>query len=210
MRRLLTVTAALTLSVASAQNRWDQLTKVADSDSAAPALKEWQQGVETKYWQDGVVVPIFSSWFVLSFDSLKTLFPEYRFFAVSWSERPAPGKEREAIGLAFGLETTLVCDATGKAIKEVHHTGNYEAFGELLNAAKVAIRTDDDARLVWKAFCDIHQKHWQKQPAIKINDKTWHLGDVTIDRFHYYYEVILDKDFRVISARLHADEIKKP
>jgi hypothetical protein len=209
MGRLLTVATVLTLSVASAQIRWGQLTKVSDSDSAAPALKEWQQSVESKYRQGGVAVPTFSSWFVLSFDSLKTLFPQHRFFAVSWSERPAPGKEKEAIGLAFGLEATLVCNAAGKTIKEVHHTGNYEAFGELLNDAKVAIRTSDDAKLVWNAFCDIHQKHWQEQPAIKIDNKTWHLGDVTIDRFHYYYRVLLDDESRVVSAKLHADEIKK-
>jgi hypothetical protein len=209
MIRLLTIATVFTLSVANAQMRLDQLTKVEDSDPAVPALKEWQKSIEAKYRQGGVIVPSFSSWFVLSFDSLKSLFPQHRFFAVSWSERPAPGKEKEAIGLAFGLETTLVCDAAGKIIKEVHHTGNYEAFGELLNAAKVAIRTNDDAKLVWNAFCDIHQKHWQKQPAIKIDDKTWHLGAVTNDRFHYYYEVLLDNEDRVVSAKLHADEIKK-
>jgi hypothetical protein len=209
MRRLLAIATVLTLCAASAQTRWDQLAKVVDTDLAAPALNEWQQSVEGKYRQGGVVVPTFSSWFVLSFDSLKTLFPQHRFFAVSWSEKPAPGKEKEAIGLAFGLEATLVCDATGKTIKEFHHSGNYEALGEFLNAAKVAIRTNDDAKLVWNAFCDIHQKHWQKQPAIKVDDKTWHLGDVTINRFHYYYKVLLDDESRVVSAKLHADEIKK-
>lgn len=209
MRRLFAIATVLTICFASAQTRWDQLTKVVDTDPAAPALREWQQSVEGKYRQGGVVVPTFSSWFVLSFDSLKALFPHQRFFAVSWSEKAAPGKEKEAVGLAFGLEATLVCDAAGKIIKEVHHTGNYEAFGELLNASKVAIRTSDDAKLVWNAFCDIHQRHWQKQPAIKVGDKTWHLGDITIDRFHYYYQVLLDDESRVVSAKLHADEIKK-
>ncbi|MCF6313479.1 MAG: hypothetical protein L3J39_13625 [Verrucomicrobiales bacterium] len=210
MKRLLVITILLSISVTSAQIRWDQLTKVTDSDSATPALEEWQQNVEAKYKQDGLIVPTFSTWFVITADSLNTLFPRHRFFAISWSEMPTPGKEKEAIGLAIDLEITLVCDAEGKIAKEVHHTGNYEAFGELLNAANVVIRSTDDAKLVWNAFCGIHQKHWQKQPPIKIDGKTWHLGDVTIGRFHYYYEVLLDADFRVASAKLHADEIKKP
>lgn len=204
-----TIATVLTLSVASAQMRLDQLTEVEDSDPAVPALKEWQQGIEARYRQGGFIVPAFSSWFALSFDSLKTLFPQHRFFAISWSEGAAPGMEKEAIGLAVGLEATLVCDAAGKTIKELHHTGNYEAFGELLNAARVTIRTNDDAKLVWNAFCDIHQRHWQKQPAMKVDDKTWHLGKVTIDRFRYYYKVLLDDESRVVSAKLHADEIKK-
>lgn len=210
MTRLFTLAAVFTLSVANAQIRQDQLTKLADSDSATPALKEWLQSVEANYKQGGVVVPTFSAWFVLSFDSLKTLFPQHRFFAISWSESAVPGKEKETLGLASGLETTLVCDAAGKTVKELHHTGNYEAFGELLKSAKITIRTNDDAKLVWNAFCDVHQKHWQKQPAIKIDDRTWHLGDETRDGYHYYYEVLLDADFRVTSAKLHADVSRNP
>jgi hypothetical protein len=210
MRSLITIATILSLGAASAQIRWEKLSVVADSDPAAPALKEWQQGVEAEYKKDGLIIPTFSSWFELPFDSLKTLFPDHRFFATSWSEMHAPGKEKEVMGLAAGLETTLVCDAKGKLVKEVHHTGNYEAFGELLNSEKVVIRTADDAKLVWEAFCDIHQRHWKDQPAIKIDDRKWHLGDKTIDRFHYYYEVLLDADLRVTGARLCADEIRKP
>lgn len=203
------IVLVVTLSVASAQIRWDQLEKVADTDSAAPELKKWQQRVEAEYRQGGMIVPRFSSAFELPFESLKILFPQHRFFAISWLETPAPGKEKIALGLS-SPEVTLVCDTAGKIVKEVNHTGNYEAFGELLNATKVVLRTNEDAKLVWNAFCDIHQHHWREQPAIKIDDRTWHLGDVTIDRFHYYYEVLLDAELRVKTAKLQADEIKKP
>ena len=209
MRSLITIATILSLGAASAQIRWEKLSVVADSDPAAPTLKEWQQSVEADYKKDGLIIPTFSSWAELPFDSLKTLFPGHRFFAASLIERHAPGKEKEVMGLG-GLETTLVCDAKGKLLKEVHHTGNYEAFGELLHSAKVVIRTADDGKLVWGAFCDIHQRHWKDQPAIKIDDRKWHLGDETIERFHYYYEVLLDADFRVKSATLCADEIRKP
>ena len=202
--------SAFSIGVSSGQLRTDKLTRVLESDSVFPALKEWQHDADARYQQGGMVIPTFSPWFELPFDSLTTLLPRHRFFAISWSEKAAPGKEEEAIGLAMFLSKTIVCDAEGKILKALHHTGNYEAFGELLHAANVSIRTANDAKLVWNAFCDSHQRHWHKNPATRVDEKTWHLGNTTIGKFHYYYEVVLDDDSRVLSAKLHADEKSKP
>ncbi len=174
-----------------------------------PALAKWQQDIIAKYAKTAIAEPLFASWHELPFATLKKLFPERRFFTNAWMERPVPGKEKEAIGLGGG-EYTLICDRNGKLVSEIYHYGNYDPYGSLLAANKVSIRSPEDAKLVWDAFCDLHQKHWKDQPAIQVSDTVWHLGDKTIDRFHYYYEVRLTNEHIVESARLHADEIKKP
>jgi len=207
MKTLCAVVIALSAWNADAQIRWQKLAVVEESDPATPALKQWKQTLAAKYKKGGIIVPDFSSSYELPSQSLKTLFPDKRFFAMSWCERPAEGKEKEAIGLAFCLGTTLVCDAEEKVIKEVFHTGNYEAFGELLSAEKVTIRNNRDAKIVWEAFCDLHQKHWKDQGIERKKDGVWHLGVTTTDDFHYYYQVKLDKQGAVMAGKLHADKI---
>jgi hypothetical protein len=62
--------------------------------------------------------------------------------------------------------------------------------------------------LVWDGFCDLHQKHW-KDHGIEMKDqRRWHLGVITLGDFHYYYEVLLDDEGKVVSGKLHADKIK--
>jgi len=67
-----------------------------------------------------------------------------------------------------------------------------------------------DAQLVWAGFCDLHQKHWKDQKAIKVSETLWHLGDKTTNGVHYYYEVILDAQQRIQSARLHSNDPRRP
>lgn len=191
-------------SAVSAQIRWDALTPVPANDIAMPTLRDWQQKVVENYAKGGIAEARFSSWLELPFPPLKKLFPGLRFFTVSWIERPSPGKEKEAIGLSGG-EYTLICTADGKLAKEIYHYGNYDPYGDFLATKKVSIRSPEDAKLIWDGFCDLHQKDWQDEPAVKISDTIWHLGDTTIDGVHYYYEVILDASQIVTFARLHAD-----
>ena len=193
----------------SAQIRWDALKPVAADDITMPALRAWQQKVVENYSKNGIAEAHFSSWAELPFPSLKKLFPGLRFFTASWDERPAPGKEKQALGLGGG-EYTLICSADGKLAKEIYHYGNYDPYGDFLATKKVSIRSPEDAKLVWDGFCDLHQKHWQDQSAIKISDTIWHLGNKTIDGVHYYYEVVLDAAQTITSARLHADDPKRP
>jgi hypothetical protein len=121
-----------------------------------------------------------------------------------------PGQEKRAGALPQGNAVTLICNSNGKLVREIDHYGNYEPFGEFLAANRVTIRSPEDAKLVWEAFCDLHQKHWKDQRAIKISDTVWHLGDTTIGNFHYYYQIILDADQTVVSAKLHADDLNRP
>ncbi len=124
-------------------------------------------------------------------------------------ERPAPGKEKQALGLGGG-EYTLICDPDGELVAEIYHYGNYDSYGDFLAAKKISIRSPQDAKLVWEGFCDLYQKHWKDNPAIKVSETVWHLGDNTIDGVHYYYEFVLDSSQLVTSARLHADDPKRP
>ena len=45
---------------------------------------------------------------------------------------------------------------------------------------------------------------------MKIDERTWHLGDEIREGVHYYYEVRLGPDGVVEKAELQADDIKKP
>lgn len=173
-----------------------------------PALSKWQQDVIAKYAKTDIAKPAFGSWHELPSAALKQIFPGRRFFTVGWFEHPVPGKEKQASGLG-GVEFTIACNRDGNVVSEIYHYGNYEPYGVLLAEAKRSIRSTEDAKLLWDAFCDLHQKHWKHQPAIRVSDTVWHLGDVTIDGVHYYYEVRLNEDNSVKSARLHADEVKR-
>jgi len=196
-------------TVLNAQIRKDALTPVARDDAAMPVLREWQRKRIEKCEKGGIAKISFSPWYELPSPALKQLFPGLRFFATFWTLRPIPGKEKETIGLPSELEIALILNPDGTSLKEVYTSGNYEPFGEFLAAHKIAIRSAADAKLVWEAFCDLHLKHWKDQPAVKISDTVWHLGDTTIDRFHYYYEVVLDDDHVVKSAKLVAEPVNK-
>ena len=204
--KLLTLILLLGASVLSAQIRWEAVKPVPADDIALPALRSWQEKITEGYRKNGSAGAQFSTWAELPFPSLKKLFPELRFFAVSWSELPTPGVNKP-FSLALGMEYTLVCDANGKIVKEISHYGNYEPYGELLAAEKVSIRSSDDAKLVWEGFTDLHQKHWKDNPAVKVSDTIWHLGDKTIRDVRYYYEVVLDAAQTIVSAKLHADHL---
>lgn len=187
----------------------NSLTQVAADDIAMPTLTEWQQKVVASYQRWGAVEAQFSPWYELASPTLKQLFPGFRFFVVSYSEIAVPGKEKFH-GLAQGLSFTVVCQTDGRFVKRFTHWGNYEQFGDVLAAQKVAITSAEDATLVWHAFCDLHQLHSKDLPAIKISDTVWHLGDNTIDGVHYYHEVTLDSAQTVTSSELRADDPKRP
>jgi hypothetical protein len=174
-----------------------------------PTLREWQRKVEADYFRSNYAKPEFASWHEIPASSLANLFPDLRFFTTSWSERPIPGKERAA-AFAWGLGVTLICTADGKLVRSVGHHGNYEEFGEFLAVEKIAIHSAGDAKRVWDAYCDLHQKHWKDQTAIKVSDTVWHLGKTTVSGAHYYYEVKLDSAQTVVSAKLHADDPNRP
>lgn len=204
-------TLAFTITFSPGQIRYDTAVRVTKSDPIYPALEQRRSQIEKQYEESKRALPVFSDWVQVQSPAAGLLFPSLRFAAISWGERAHPDVKDRPVNLAFGLQTTVGVATSSNSIQvELSGFGNYEAFGGLLATHRVRIQNAADAKTVWEAFCDLHFKHWQSQPAVKKSDKIWYLGDVTIDRFHYYYEVILDDDHIVKSARLHADEVKKP
>lgn len=202
------LTGLLGISVLFAQIPTGTHTLVAADDQATPVLQNWQREIAKPYETSSILTIGFSPWVELSYPSLKQLFPRSRFFKMSWMEFALPGREKEVLGLGGG-EKTLVYEPAGRIVQELDHDGNYTQFGDFLAATRTPINSTEDAQLVWTAFCDLHGKQWKEQPAIRISEAIWHLGDTTIDRVHYYYELVLDGNHIVTSARLRADEIKK-
>lgn len=197
----------------SAQVRLDTATFVQKTDPIYPSLEEYRLQILKQYDDTKQAQPAFSNWVDVQSAAVNDLFPLLRFAAITWDERVHPeAKNKKDIGwnYAFGLQVTIGVDRSSNQIKyKFDGYGNYEPFGKLLADNQIRIRNAEDARTVWEAFCDLHFKHWKSQPAIRKSESVWHLGDVTSDRFHYYYEVNLDERQRVKAARLHADEVKQ-
>lgn len=191
-------------------NKWKNL---APTDPLMPLVDEWQaqkiadiqqrrgDGARWKFQEPSEYYS----------EASRKVFPEWRFLTVGWKKVRAAGPagepaEKENL-FTDGIGSSLAISPDRKTIVEFHGYGNYEQFGAILAHAKIKIETPDDATAVWNAFCDIHWKHWHKQKHEKINDRLWHLGSVTIDKFHYYYQVELSEDHTVVRGKLKADRL---
>ena len=185
-----------------------EFKSVDSTDPATPTLDRWQAGVVERYRKGGHTQPHFGPWLEIPSESLRRLFPDLRFITIHWNEVAIPGTTEKFASRAYGLFVILAVDSSKQTTQEFFGYGNYEEFGSLLSRHDITINSPDDATLVWNSFCDLHQKHWKDQGIERIDDRTWHLGVITIDRFHYYYRVDLDSDHKVVHGKLHADEIK--
>ncbi|MGJ8724407.1 MAG: hypothetical protein ACSHYB_19635 [Roseibacillus sp.] len=209
MKSVITIVSLILLQTAQSQIRWENLVKVEAKDEVLAPVADWKEQVRTNYGKQGYIVPEFSDAYELPFDSLKKLFPETRFIALSWAERPAPGKEDVMFGRALGLGVTLVFDSENKILKSLSHHGNYTAFGELMKISRVPLRNEGHGDLIWEAFCDIHQNQWKGRKALKIDERTWRLGMNEIEGTRYFYEVDLDESGLVVSSRLNSERAEQ-
>ena len=208
MRALLLCLMLSNLSLAEKGPWRAEFKRVETSDPAMPILSKWQAGVIERYRKDGQTQPDFGPWLEIPSESLRRLFPDLRFITIHWDEVSVPGAAEDLVSRAGDLFVILAVNSTKQTTQELFGCGNYEEFGSLLSERGATIKSPEDATLVWNAFCDLHQKHWKDQGITRIDDTTWHLGVITIDRFHYYYRVDLDSEHKVIRGKLHADEIK--
>jgi hypothetical protein len=182
--------------------------RVTMDDPAQDILQDWKKETKARYNKQGLIRPDFGPWSEIESKPLQKLFPSHRFFTISWNEMPIDPDKGDTVGRAFGLYVTLAVDQNSGKKSEHFGFGNYEKFGTLLKHNSISIRTQEDARLVWDAFCDLHKKHWKNQGIKRIDSATWHLGVITIDDFHYYYRVTLDAQGVVQDAKLHADKVR--
>lgn len=185
------------------------LKPLEQADPATPAIRAWQAKREESYRKTyEALVPSFSGQWIIESGALKALFPDYRFVTTEWNELPLPGNR--VLGVACNLRVTLAVDAAGKQVKELSHCGNFEPFGEMLRDAKASLRSPEDAKRIWTAFCELHRMmDWQERPALKIDEKTWHLGNAVVEGSLRFYEVTLDEQGRVTAAQLKSKEGEK-
>lgn len=143
---------------------------------------------------------------------LHHLFPRHRFYLIGWGEKAVEGKK--AVGLAMGLYYAFIVGPNNQ-ITRLSGFGNFEEYGQFLSKNGIRLRSAEDARELWLAFCDIHQHEWHSRDLKRISAAEWHLGLYETDepmwerQHHYWYRVILDADQKVISAKMMFEDIKK-
>jgi hypothetical protein len=197
-------TALLAILVLGFQIRCGGATPVAPDDKIYPLLAEHQASVEKKYKNGGRAVAQFGRWFHIESTAAARLFPTLRFASVRYHECPHPGAKKRALGLAFALPMTLAIDPENmKIATELFGNGDDESYGRLLVDHRIGIRNEQDAELVWHAFCDLHRRHWKKDHGLRrMSEREWRLGIYTYDQ-----TIASTGGFRTIVTRSHYRKI---
>ena len=204
MKSLILLLATVLIPVISgyAQLRQIPSLMVAKDDPVLPTLTKHQDAISAAYAKDKLILPRFSPWFRVVSPSGAKLFPELRFYTISWDENLHPEAPRgpglSPIGRAIGLEKTVPIIAETNEIK-----ADYPGFWEAIIERKVAIKDQEDAELVWNAFCEIHHKHWQSSPCKRIGPDEWRLGVSSYDQ-----NVAADEKFKTMVTRTHYQRLK--
>lgn len=143
---------------------------------------------------------------------LGRLFPNHRFYLIGWDEQPVKGKK--VIGLGLGLYYNFII-GTSNEITKLSGSGNFDEYGQFLSKNNIKIKSSEDARSVWLAFCDIHQQPWHSRDLKQVSTTEWHLGlyqtDVPFrkEQFYFWYQIILGSDQKVTSAKLMSEAVLK-
>jgi len=194
--------AFLTLLILGLQIRYDGATPVAHDDAIYPLLAQHQASIERKYKAGGYTFAEFSQWIHVESPAAAKLFPTLQFASVRWSERANPAAKKP-VAQAIGLEKTLGVDRKKeKIVIELYGWGNYVAFGKLLVDHRIKLRDEEDAQLVWNAFCELHHKHWQHYKLQRISEREWRLGI-----FSYDQGISSFSGFRTIVTRTHCMKV---
>ncbi len=112
----------------------------------------------------------------LHYQTLDTIFPGWKFYLIRYSTYKKDGFEDAEVSIAYNLGFTLAISPDANKTIELGHYGNFEAYGKLLKEAEIVLKDEDDAKLIWEAFCFIHQKWWLNHEVKKVTDSLWHLG----------------------------------
>lgn len=188
------------------------VTPLAAGDPDAPLVRQWLEarkpaGLPSELKTLDVSEPV-----EIASPSLAALFPDWRFFRVTWSEAYTRKGEKYLKKNNLAGETvfqviTLGAQRSGRALIAFFDSGDYASFGELLARQRVEIRSFERAQAVWTAFCDLHDKPWQSQPHDWPDTRHWRLGETVLNDFRYYYEVVLGEDGAVVSGQLKAESL---
>ena len=167
-----------------------------------PRLSEWKASLTKRYTESKTKRADIGKWTEIESDANRRLFPEYRFFAIEWSERQAPDIPENALVICAGsLAATLAIKNDGSGKVHAFYGGPYDEFERFLQFHKTKLRTKEDAQGIWNAFCDVHRNHWHQQTNLKISDTAWELGIIVVDDIRYSWVVTLDSQHQVTTFK---------
>lgn len=137
----------------------------------------------------------------LQTDALTRLFPGYGFYMIGWSEAPPPSGGRRRGGYFSGLFYCLAIVPNGEKTR-LENGGDQGRYAKFLWDNGVSIKSEEDARQVWLALCDIFQISQHSPKVIHISPTEWHLGVYTnAYGQHGYYCVMLNAGKKVVSVQ---------
>jgi hypothetical protein len=129
--------------------------------------------------------------------ALREVFPGHAFLYLSWQDRAADPER--PIHIAHLLYAITAIAPDGSRSRHFGY-GEHESFGGLLARAGVRIRTEEEARRVYRAYCDLFRKSWTL-PCVRESATVWRLGVVLVGGRRYSYEVVVGAGGEVVSGK---------
>ncbi len=141
----------------------------------------------------------------ISSETVAELFPKWTFYVVPF-EMEKNSNFKGKVSIAFGLYDVLGARDTGE-MALFPGTGNHDDFGEFLAAQKVPLRNVQEGKLVWTAMCQILRSGSPPIEPKMAGPNLWHLGEHTVGKHTYFYEVHTTKDGIISSGILKSQPI---
>lgn len=151
-----------------------------------------------------------------SSETLRTLFPRYKFVAVTWIyEADATASHKYSI--PGPITHTLVLDENGKN-QMPKRTGYLDEYADLLRAEKIKVTDEASAALVRSAFTDIYGIG-MGSADLRHGNSEWFLGykewpfravsSYEEVREASYYLIVVDTSGQVVSGHLVNDVLER-
>jgi hypothetical protein len=150
-------------------------------------------------------------------DILESLFKDYVFISLPYELKYTHDAEHYSRTIGIHHYTIAVNETCNKQYVFWEY-GNYEEFGDFLRDEGITVNSIEDAKIIWEAFRDIHNKG-SEGDFVKMDNNKWklarHLNDFrSISdseeiREEYYYLLELAEDKTVIKGMLHCDIVER-
>jgi hypothetical protein len=141
---------------------------------------------------------------LLNVKDANSLFPGWSFYRFVYSMYVKNPSDKNRVSIALGLRYTLAVAGHVKIhlINSTYRVGNSKDFREFLRINDIHINDTNDAKLVWKSFCEIHSRGNRDLKLEKITENKWKLGISSYDQ-----TISSDQEFRTIVTRTNFYEV---
>ncbi|MEX0716468.1 MAG: hypothetical protein WD066_07775 [Planctomycetaceae bacterium] len=164
------VSGTATAAVAQAGGA-DRIRVEAAPDRYEDALAEFQEAVAKDYTSRREPRPVFGEWVHIETDAVRELFPGYHFAAITWEADSASDSETThwLASVYPGLRLTAAVNRQTRTVPGAFtDADDQHVFFMALANRGTPLRDQADARLIWEAFCDLHQLPWKNRPFERI------------------------------------------